>query len=196
MRKNMIKKIAIIVGSIRKESFSQSLANNIVTLLPEGYEPEFIKIDDLPLYSQDYDTADAPEQYKRFREQVKDTDAVIFVTPEHNRSYPAALKNAIDLGSRPYGQSVWNGKPALVVSQSPGDISGFGANHHLRQTLTFLNMPTLQQPEAYIGHTNKLFDEQGRINNEGTVEFLQTVIDAFIEMVELYQKAPEQEGIS
>jgi chromate reductase len=196
MRKNMNKKIAIIVGSIRKESFSQSLANNIVTLLPEGYEPEFIKIDDLPLYSQDYDTADAPEQYKRFREQVKDTDAVIFVTPEHNRSYPAALKNAIDLGSRPYGQSVWNGKPALVVSQSPGDISGFGANHHLRQTLTFLNMPTLQQPEAYIGHTNKLFDEQGRINNEGTVEFLQTVIDAFIEMVELYQKAPEQEGIS
>ena len=192
----MIKKIAIIVGSIRKESFSQSLANNIVTLLPEGYEPEFIKIDDLPLYSQDSDTADAPEQYKRFREQVKDTDAVIFVTPEHNRSYPAALKNAIDIGSRPYGQSVWNGKPALVVSQSPGDISGFGANHHLRQTLTFLNMPTLQQPEAYIGHTNKLFDEQGRINNEGTVEFLQTVIDAFIEMVELYQKAPKQEGIS
>jgi chromate reductase len=196
MRKNMNKKIAIIVGSIRKESFSQSLANNIVTLLPEGYEPEFIKIDDLPLYSQDSDTADAPEQYKRFREQVKDTDAVIFVTPEHNRSYPAALKNAIDIGSRPYGQSVWNGKPALVVSQSPGDISGFGANHHLRQTLTFLNMPTLQQPEAYIGHTNKLFDEQGRINNEGTVEFLQTVIDAFIEMVELYQKAPKQEGIS
>src|SRR5690606_15871043 len=170
----MNKKIAIVVGSIRKESLSQSLAKNMVALLPEGYDAEFIKIDHLPLYSQDYDTANTPEQYKQFRDQVKDTAAVIFVTPEHNRSYPAALKNALDIGSRPYGQSVWNGKPALVVSQSPGNISGFGANHHLRQTLTFLNMPTLQQPEAYIAHTNKLIDEYGKINDEGTLDFLQS----------------------
>ena len=183
----MNKKIAIVVGSIRKESLSQSLAKNMVTLLPEGYDAEFIKIDHLPLYSQDYDTANTPEQYKQFRDQVKDTAAVIFVTPEHNRSYPAALKNALDIGSRPYGQSVWNGKPALVVSQSPGNISGFGANHHLRQTLTFLNMPTLQQPEAYIAHTNKLIDEHGKITNEGTLEFLQNVIDAFIELIRRYE---------
>ena len=183
----MNKKIAIVVGSIRKESLSQSLAKNMVALLPEGYDAEFIKIDHLPLYSQDYDTANTPEQYKQFRDQVKDTAAVIFVTPEHNRSYPAALKNALDIGSRPYGQSVWNGKPALVVSQSPGNLSGFGANHHLRQVLTFLNMPTLQQPEAYIAHTNKLIDEHGKINNEGTLEFLQTVVDAFIEHVERYE---------
>ncbi len=183
----MNKKIAIVVGSIRKESLSQSLANNMVALLPEGYDAEFIKIDHLPLYSQDYDTANTPEQYKQFRDQVKDTAAVIFVTPEHNRSYPAALKNALDIGSRPYGQSVWNGKPALVVSQSPGNISGFGANHHLRQTLTFLNMPTLQQPEAYIAHTNKLIDEHGKITNEGTLEFLQNVIDAFIELIRRYE---------
>lgn len=182
----MNKKIAVIVGSIRKESLSQSLANNMVTLLPEGYEPNFIKIDDLPLYNQDYDFADTPEQYKRFRDQVKDTDAVIFVTPEHNRSFPAALKNAIDIGSRPYGKSVWNGKPALVVSQSPGNLSGFGANHHLRQVLTMLNMPTLQQPEAYIAHTNKLIDEHGKINNEGTIEFLQAVVDAFVKHIERY----------
>ncbi len=183
----MNKKIAIIVGSTRKDSLSQSLANNMVTLLPEGYEPEFIRIDNLPLYNQDYDAGDAPEQYKQFRDQVRDTDAVIFVTPEHNRSYPAALKNALDIGSRPYGQSVWNGKPALVVSQSPGNLSGFGANHHLRQVLTFLNMPTLQQPEAYIAHTNKLIDEYGKITNEGTMEFLQTIIDAFVELIERYQ---------
>ena len=183
----MNKKIAIVVGSIRKESLSQSLANNMVALLPEGYDAEFIKIDHLPLYSQDYDTANTPEHYKQFRDQVKDTAAVIFVTPEHNRSYPAALKNALDIGSRPYGQSVWNGKPALVVSQSPGNISGFGANHHLRQTLTFLNMPTLQQPEAYIAHTNKLIDEHGKITNEGTLEFLQNVIDAFIELIRRYE---------
>ncbi|NLC14000.1 MAG: NAD(P)H-dependent oxidoreductase [Chloroflexi bacterium] len=183
----MNKKIAIVVGSIRKESLSQSLANNMVALLPEGYDAEFIKIDHLPLYSQDYDTANTPEQYKQFRDQVKDTAAVIFVTPEHNRSYPAALKNALDIGSRPYGQSVWNGKPALVVSQSPGNISGFGANHHLRQTLTFLNMPTLQQPEAYIAHTNKLIDEHGKITNEGTLEFLQNVINAFVELIRRYE---------
>ena len=183
----MNKKIAIVVGSIRKESLSQSLAKNMVALLPEGYDAEFIKIDHLPLYSQDYDTANTPEQYKQFRDQVKDTAAVIFVTPEHNRSYPAALKNALDIGSRPYGQSVWNGKPALVVSQSPGNISGFGANHHLRQTLTFLNMPTLQQPEAYIAHTNKLIDEHGKITNEGTLEFLQNVINAFIELIRRYE---------
>lgn len=182
----MNKKIAVVVGSTRKNSLSQSLANNLVSLLPEGYDAKFIKIDNLPLYNQDYDSEDTPEQYETFRDQLRDIDAVIFVTPEHNRSYPAALKNALDIGSRPYGQSVWNGKPALVVSQSTGNLSGFSANHHLRQTLTFLNMPTLQQPEAYIAHTDKLIDEHGKINNEGTVKFLQSIIDAFVELVERY----------
>lgn len=183
----MNKKIAIIVGSIRQNSFSQSVANNLVELLPEGYEPKFIKIDDLPLYNQDYDFADTPEQYKRFRDQVKDTEAVIFVTPEHNRSFPAALKNALDIGSRPYGKSVWNGKTALVVSQSPGNLSGFGANHHLRQVLTMLNMPTLQQPEAYIAHTNKLLNEDGNITDESTLGFLQSIVNSFVDLVERYQ---------
>lgn len=182
----MNKKIAIIVGSIRKNSYSQSLANNLVALLPEGYDAEFVKIDNLPFYNPDLDDGNPPDQYRLFREQVRDVDAVIFVTPEYNRSYPAALKNALDVGSRPYGHSVWNGKPALVVSQSPGNLSGFGANHHLRQVLTILNMPTLQQPEAYIAHTNKLIDEHGKISNEGTLEFLQSVVDAFVKHVDRY----------
>lgn len=182
----MSKKIAVVVGSIRKNSFSQQLANNLVGLLPDGYEAEFVEIANLPLYSQDYDTADTPAEYAPFRDQIRSADAVLFVTPEHNRSFPAALKNALDLGSRPYGQSVWNGKPALVVSQSPGNISGFGANHHLRQVLAFLNMPVVQQPEAYIAGSNKLLGEDGKISNEDTIKFLQSVIDAFIQLIERY----------
>lgn len=182
----MNKKIAVVVGSIRKNSLSQRLAENLVGLLPEGYEAEFIKIDHLPLYNQDYETADSPEVYAPFREVIKAADAVLFVTPEHNRTIPAALKNALDVGSRPYGQNVWSGKPALIVSQSPGLLSGFGANHHLRQILTFLNMPTVQQPEAYISQTHKLLNEEGKITNEDTLTFLQSVIDAFVQLIERY----------
>lgn len=182
----MNKKIAIVVGSIRTNSLSQRLADNLVSLLPEGYEAEFIKIDHLPLYNQDYETANTPEVYAPFRQAIKSADAVLFVTPEHNRTIPAALKNALDVGSRPYGQNVWSGKPALIVSQSPGLISGFGANHHLRQILTFLNMPTVQQPEAYISQTHKLLNEEGKITNEDTLAFLQSVIDAFVQLIERY----------
>ncbi len=182
----MNKKIAIVVGSIRTNSLSQRLADNLVSLLPEGFEAEFIKIDHLPLYNQDYETANSPEVYAPFRQAIKAADAVLFVTPEHNRTIPAALKNALDVGSRPYGQNVWSGKPALIVSQSPGLISGFGANHHLRQILTFLNMPTVQQPEAYISQTHKLLNEEGKITNEDTLAFLQSVIDAFVQLIERY----------
>ena len=101
------------------------------------------------------------------------------VTPEHNRSVPAALKNALDVGSRPYGQSAWNGKPGAVVSASPGAIGGFGANHHLRQSLVFLNVPTMAQPEAYIGSADKLFDESGKLINDGTRKFMQQFMQAF-----------------
>ena len=106
-------------------------------------------------------------------------DAVLFVTPEYNRSVPGVLKNAIDVGSRPYGQSVWDGKPGAVISVSPGAIGGFGANHHLRQSMVFLNVPMLAQPEAYIGGAAKLFDAQGRIANDATGEFLAKFLDAF-----------------
>ena len=114
-----------------------------------------------------------------FKARVKKASAVLFVTPEYNRSVPAALKNAIDLASRPYGDSAWNGKPAAIVSASPGAISGFGANHHLRQSLVFLNMPAMAQPEAYIGHADKLFDDSGKLVNEGSEKFFRTFLAAF-----------------
>ena len=111
----------------------------------------------MPIYNQDGD-ANPPAEWTAFRERIRAADAVLFVTPEHNRSVPAALKNAIDIGSRPYGKSAWSGKPGAVVSASPGGIGGFGANHHLRQSLVFLDVPAMAQPEAYIGGADKLFD--------------------------------------
>lgn len=181
-------KIAVLIGSLRKESFSRKIANNIVSLFPSEYEAEFVEIGSLPLYNQDYDDENnAPAEYADFRNKMKDMDAVLFVTAEYNRSVPAVLKNALDVGSRPYGQSVWDGKPALVVSQSVGNISGFGANHHLRQALTFLNMPTVQQPELYLANSQDLLDEAGNINNKGTIQFLQTAVDTFVELINKYR---------
>jgi chromate reductase, NAD(P)H dehydrogenase (quinone) len=179
-------KVGIVVGSIRNNSFSEQLGKNIVELLPEGYEAEFIEIGNLPLYNQDSDE-DIPAVYTSFRETVKALDAVVFVTPEHNRSIPAALKNALDVGSRPYGSNVWDGKPALIVSQSPSNLSGFGANHHLRQVLAFLNMPVVQQPEVYIANVHELLDEDGKITNEDTVGFLQSAVNAFVTLVKRYE---------
>ena len=132
-------KIGIIVGSLRKNSFSKQIADNVVSLLPAGYEAEFVEIGNLPLFNQDYEgDLGTPAEYTTFRNTIKALDAVLFVTPEYNRSIPAALKNALDVASRPYGESVWNGKPAAIISQSPGALAGFGSNHHLRQVLTFL----------------------------------------------------------
>src|ERR1700720_4149884 len=113
-----------------------------------------------------------PAEWTAFRDRIKAADAVLFVTPEYNRSVPSALKNAIDVGSRPYGKSAWSGKPGAVVSASPGAIGGFGANHHLRQSLVFLNVPAMAQPEAYIGGADKLFDADGKLVSEGILKFL------------------------
>jgi len=147
-----------------------------------------VEIGNLPLYNQDYDDENnAPAEYAAFRNTMKGMKAVLFVTPEYNRSLPAVLKNALDVGSRPYGESVWDGKPALIISQSVGAISGFGANHHLRQALTFLNMPVVQQPEAYIANSAELFDENGKINDEGMVQYLQTVVDTFVGLIKKYE---------
>lgn len=181
-----MKKIGIIVGSIRKDSFSGKIAENVAELLPDGYETETIEIANLPLYNQDYD-ANSPEVYHTFRNKVKSMSAILFVTPEHNRSIPAALKNALDVGSRPYGESVWNGKPALIISHSISNLSGFGANHHLRQVLTFLNMPTVQQPEVYLANSQDLLDDSGKFQSRDTVEFLQSVVQAFIELINKYE---------
>src|SRR5690606_10142962 len=152
------KRIALVIGSLRKESFNRKMANNLIKLAPERLKLEILEIGDLPMYNQDLDQ-DPPRSWVEFRERLKSFDGVIFVTPEYNRSVPAVLKNAIDVGSRPYGQSAWDAKPAAVMSVSPGGMGAFGANHHLRQSLVFLNMPVMQQPEAYVSHASDLFDD-------------------------------------
>ncbi len=173
-------KVGIVVGSIRQDSLSERVAKALVSLIPEGYKAEYLEIGNLPLYNPDLDQ-DTPEEYANFRKAVAGVDAVIFVTPEHNRTIPAALKNALDVVSVPNNE--WSGKPALVVSQSPGFISGFGANHHLRQVLAFLNMPTVQQPEVYLAQTHELIDENGGFLKEGTKEFLQSAVDTLTNMI-------------
>lgn len=170
--------IAVFVGSLRKDSINRKIANALRELAPSTMKLEIVSIGDLPLYSEDLDKT-PPEAWTNFRTRVKAADAALFVTPEYNRSVPAALKNALDVGSRPYGQSVWNGKPGAVMSASPSAIGAFGANHHLRQSLVFLNVPVMQQPEAYVGHADKLFDADGKLANEGTRKFLADFMQAF-----------------
>jgi len=170
--------IAVIVGSLRKESFNRKLARALQPLAPEGMKLDFLDIGVLPLYNQD-DDPHPPAPSVDFKRRVGEADAVLFVTPEYNRSVPGVLKNAIDIASRPYGHSAWNGKPAAVISVSPGAIGGFGANHHLRQSLVFLNMPVLAQPEAYIGGASDLFDDAGGLKKPETQEFLRTFMSAF-----------------
>ena len=177
----MTKKIGIIVGSLRKASFTKSVAEAMLSLLPAGYEGKVIPIGHLPLFNQDFDDeGTTPESYTAFRKEIEGYDAFIFATPEYNRSYPAVIKNALDVASRPYGQNKWNGKPAAIVSVSPGAIGGFGANHHLRQVLTFLNLQPVQQPEAYVGNVTALLDDQGKVKSDDTRAFLKTVVGALV----------------
>ena len=178
---SQIRTVAVVVGSLRKDSVSRKLAQAFAALTP-NLTFNIVEIGDLPHFDQDLDS-DPPAQWVRFRTEIAAADAVLFVTPEYNRSVPGVLKNAIDVGSRPYGSSVWNGKPGAVISASPGAIGGFGANHHLRQSLVFLNVPLLSQ-EAYIGNAFALFDGSGELANEGTAEFLRTYGQAFSAWIE------------
>jgi chromate reductase len=170
--------VAVFVGSLRKDSINRKVANALIELAPEGLKLSIFEIGQLPIYNQDGDD-NPPAEWTAFRERVRAVDAVLFVTPEHNRSVPAVLKNALDVGSRPYGKSAWNGKPGAVVSASPSGIGGFGANHHLRQSLVFLNVPTMAQPEAYIGGADKLFDAAGKLTNDDTRKFLQGFLQSY-----------------
>ena len=175
-------RIGYLVGSLAKGSINRKLAKALAKLAPPELALEEIPIGELPLYSYDYD-ADFPEVARRFKQAIAGVDGVLFVTPEYNRSVPAALKNAIDVGSRPYGQSAWSGKPGAIISVSPGAIGGFGANHHLRQSLVFLDVWCMQQPEAYLGGAGSVFDEAGKVS-EKTKPFLQAFIDAYGKWVE------------
>jgi chromate reductase, NAD(P)H dehydrogenase (quinone) len=178
------RKVAVLVGSLRKGSYNRKMALALETLAPENLKLGIVEIGALPLYNEDLELAGAPTPWLDFRTAVRGADAVLFVTPEYNRSVPGGLKNALDVGSRPHGQSVWSKKPCAVVSVSPGAIGGFGANHHLRQSLVFLDMPVVQQPEAYMGGAATLFAEDGSIANEGTRKFLGGLMVAFANLIE------------
>jgi chromate reductase, NAD(P)H dehydrogenase (quinone) len=170
--------VAVLVGSLRQGSYNRKMAHAVAALAPASLNLAIVEIGDLALYNEDRE-ADPPAAWRAFREAVKASQAVLFVTPEYNRSVPGGLKNAIDVGSRPYGQSVWSKKPGAVISVSPGAIGGFGANHHLRQSLVFLDVPVMQQPEAYIGGAANLFDEAGAIASDGARKLLMRFIADF-----------------
>jgi len=171
-------KIAVIVGSLRKESFNLKTAKALMGMAPDSLTLELLNIEGLPMFNEDFED-NPPKEWLALRKEIRAADGLLFLTPEYNRSVPGVLKNAIDVGSRPYGKNSWDGKPAGIVSVSIGSISGFGANHHLRQSLVFVNVPTMAQPEAYIGGASELFDDNGKLTNDATKDFLKDFMGAF-----------------
>ena len=185
----MAYKIAILVGSLRKDSLNRKVARSICAIRNDNLDCSIIEIGNLPLYNQDYDGS-PPEEYIRFREQIAAADGVLFVSPEYNRGIPGVLKNAIDVGSRPYGQSVFDKKPAAIVTASPGSIGGFGANHQIRQAAVFLNMPVMQQPEAYLGHvTDDSFDSDGCLKEGPLKELVSVLAHSFANWVDMIHRS-------
>lgn len=174
----MEKKISVLVGSLRKESFNRKIANELIRLAPKTLKMEIVEIGNLQLYNEDIDT-NSPKEWTDFRDKIKNSDAILFVSPEYNRTIPGALKNAIDVGSRPAGKSVWKGKSGAVVTVSPGAPGGLASNHNIRQAVVFLDVPIMQQPEAYIGRVNELLLEDGKTVNEKTEKFLTDYMLAF-----------------
>ncbi|TMG97517.1 MAG: NAD(P)H-dependent oxidoreductase, partial [Betaproteobacteria bacterium] len=166
---------------------NRKMANALIAMSPAALQMSAVEIGELPLYNQDLED-NPPAAWLTFRQQIAAADALLFVTPEYNRSVPGGLKNALDVGSRPYGKSVWGGKPAAIVSVSPGAVGGFGANHHLRQSMVFLDVPVLQQPETYIGGAHKLLDEAGAITNPDTTEFLGKFLQAFERWIAIHRR--------
>ncbi|MFL6720269.1 MAG: NADPH-dependent FMN reductase [Sphingomonas sp.] len=185
----MAYKIAIIVGSLRQGSLNRKVARSICALRGDNLDCSMVEIGDLPLYNQDLD-GNPPEQWLRFRREVAAADGVLFCSPEYNRGVPGVLKNAIDVGSRPYGQSVFDKKPAAIVTASPGSIGGFGANHQIRQAAVFLNMPVMQAPEAYLGHvSDDSFDESGCLKDGPLKELIKGVAHAFHDWVHMIHES-------
>lgn len=176
--------IGIIVGSLRKQSYNKKIAAFILEQASHKFNYHIIEIGDLPLYNQDFDDeGNPPESYIRFRKEIAGLDAVLFITPEYNRSVPAVLKNAIDVGSRPYGKNKWDGKPGAIISSSTGVYGAFGANHHIRQSLVFVNIYPMQQPEAYLGNIKDCIGENGKIELQKTKDFLLSFKKAFEQWV-------------
>jgi len=183
------RRIAVIVGSLRKESYNLKVARILAELAPRHLSFDFIEIGGLPLYDEDLET-DPPAAWRAFRDAVRPAEALLFVTPEYNRSMPGALKNALDVGSRPYGKSVWEKKPGAVASASQGAIGGFGSNHHLRQSCVFLDVPMMPQPEAYLSLIQKAFGPDGALADDSLRQLLQRFIDAYADWVEKILRGP------
>lgn len=182
-------KIAILVGSLRKESFNRKVAQSLCALAGDRLNCDIVDIGNLPLYNQESDD-DPPPEYVAFRDEIGRADGVLFVTPEYNRGMPGVLKNAIDVGSRPYGKSVFNQKPAAIVSASPGALGGALANHQVRQSCVFLNMPVMQHPEAYLGRVNDdSFDEDGCLKDGPLKDLVKNLADAFADWVHLIHES-------
>jgi chromate reductase len=170
--------VAVITGSLRAESLSRKMGRALTGLPVTGMNLSILEIGDMPHYNEDLES-DPPVAFTRFRAAIAAADAILFVTPEFNRSMPGVLKNAMDVGSRPWGKSVWNGKPAAVISMSPGSLGGFGAHHHLRQVLVAVNLVTMPHPEAYIGGAAGLFDGGGALVDRATIDFVTGFVGAF-----------------
>lgn len=185
----MARQVAVLVGSLRRESLNRKMAMALAALAPDSLKLNIVEIGDLPLYNEDLDGPTPPPAYYAFRQVLRVCDAVLFITPEYNRSMSGAMKNAIDVGSRPYGSSVYAGKPAAVLTVSPGAIGGFGANHHLRQCLVFLDMPCMQQPEAYIGGAGDAFAPDGSLAKDSLKSFAQKFLDAFAAWIQKQKPA-------
>ncbi len=181
-------RIGVIVGSIRKASVNDRLAQALAGLAPQGVSFDRIRIDDLPLYNTDLES-DPGEPVVRLKQQITLADGILFVTPEYNRSYPGVLKNAIDHASRPYGKSVWSGKPAGVLGASPGAIGTALAQQHLRNVLAYLNMPTMGQPEAFVQAGQGYFDAQGGIADEGARTFLSDWVRKYVQWVDAHSQS-------
>lgn len=175
----MQKKVGLIVGSLRKGAYSRLMAQAVKELALPSLAFSDIGIGDLPLYNQDLETATPPPAWTAFREEVGRTDAVLFVTPEYNRGMPGALKNAIDVGTRPWGQSIWSARPTAVISVTPGALGAMAAHQQLRLTLSVINSPTLPGPEVYIPGAATLFDEAGKLRNADTRKIITNLLEAF-----------------
>lgn len=181
----MAKKIAVLVGSLRRESYNRKIANELIRIAEGKLDMEIVDISNLQLYSEDLDQ-NPPQEWTDFRNKIKSADGILVVSPEYNRTIPGALKNAIDVGSRPYGSSSWPGKPGAVMTSSISSLGGLAANHHIRQAFVFVDVPLMQQPEAYLGNASQLFKDDGKTVVPETEKFLQNFVDAFQKWVEKF----------
>ncbi|AKK11130.1 NADPH-dependent FMN reductase [Corynebacterium uterequi] len=189
MSTTVTKTIAVLVGSLRTGSYARIIARNAIAMMPEGFHADIIDIGHLPLYNFDYDDPAVddvalPESYTAFRERIARADGILFVTPENNRTIPAALKNAIDIGSKPNSAVAWKNKPAGIISHSVGRMGGYSAQKNLRLALSYFDMPLPGQPEVFLGNSPTLIGDDGTFTQDSTEKFVEDYVHRFCRLVE------------